>query len=232
MTALEAYGDALFLNNLLSGLPEQVHADIMAHGKRMVLRPGETLFRQGDDAERCYLVLTGRLKLVKLHEEGKEAVMRYAGPGQVIAAIALLKQKEYPVSAQAIDAAEVLGFESGTINRLLLTHPQMALNMLRMLLDRLDDLQNRYLELRAEQVEQRIARSLLRLMQHSGRRTEQGVLIDFSLSRQELADYTATTLYTVSRTLSAWEKSGWVKSERERITITDPHALVELSERS
>jgi CRP/FNR family transcriptional regulator, nitrogen oxide reductase regulator len=232
MTALEAYDDALFLNNLLSGVPEQVHADIMANGKRIVLRPGETLIRQGDDAKRCYLVLTGRLKLVKLHEQGKEAVIRYLGPGQVTAAIALLKQKEYPVTAQAIDAAEVLGFESGTINRLLLTHPQMALNMLRMLLDRLDDLQNRYLELRAEQVEQRIARSLLRLMQHSGRRTEQGVLIDFSLSRQELADYTATTLYTVSRTLSAWEKSGWVKSERERITITDPHALVELSERS
>jgi CRP/FNR family transcriptional regulator, nitrogen oxide reductase regulator len=232
MTALEAYDDALFLNNLLSGVPEQVHADIMANGKRIVLRPGQTLIRQGDDAKRCYLVLTGRLKLVKLHEQGKEAVIRYLGPGQVTAAIALLKQKEYPVTAQAIDAAEVLGFESGTINRLLLTHPQMALNMLRMLLDRLDDLQNRYLELRAEQVEQRIARSLLRLMQHSGRRTEQGVLIDFSLSRQELADYTATTLYTVSRTLSAWEKSGWVKSERERITITDPHALVELSERS
>jgi CRP-like cAMP-binding protein len=46
-----------------------------------------------------------------------------------------------------------------------------------------------------------------------------------------LADYTGTTLYTVSRTLSGWEKSGWIKSGCERITVTDPHALVTFAEK-
>jgi CRP-like cAMP-binding protein len=87
-------------------------------------------------------------------------------------------------------------------------YPQIAINLLGTVVERLDDIQNRYLELQTERVEQRIARSLLRIMKQSGRRTEEGILIDFRLSRQELADYTGTTLYTVSRTLSSWEKRG------------------------
>jgi len=80
-------------------------------------------------------------------------------------------------------------------------------------------------------VEQRIARSLLRIMKQSGRRSGDEIIIDFPISRQELADYTGTTLYTVSRTLSAWEKKGWVKSKKARIIIADPHALVLFSEK-
>jgi CRP-like cAMP-binding protein len=76
--------------------------------------------------------------------------------------------------------------------------------------ERLDDIQSRYLELRAERVEKRIARALLRIMKQSGRKTDEGILIDFRISRQDLADYTGTTLYTVSRMISNWEKKGWI----------------------
>ena len=84
--------------------------------------------------------------------------------------------------------------------------------------------------MQTERVEQRIARSLLRIMKQSGRKTEEGILIDFRLSRQDLADYTGTTMYTVSRTLSSWEQRGWIVSGRERIVVANPHALVTFAE--
>ena len=114
--------------------------------------------------------------------------------------------------------------------KLMLAYPQLVINMLKVAIDRLDDVQTRYLEMSAEQVEQRIARAILRIMRDTGRKTGDGILIDFPISRQELADYTGTTLYTVSRTLSAWSRKGWIKSGREQITVTDPHALVAFSE--
>ena len=114
----------------------------------------------------------------------------------------------------------------------MLEYPPLAMNMLRCTINRLDDLQNRYLEICAEQVEQRIARTLLRFMKQSGHREEDGIRIDFPLSRQELADYTGTTIFTVSRILSTWEKKGWIKSKREQITVRDPHSLVLFSEHS
>lgn len=223
---LSVIANNLSQSNFLFDVAEEFHTSIFERGDRIYLEAMETLFSEGDQANRCYLVLKGRLKLTKLHEQGKTVVVRYVNPGELIAAIAVFKEKNYPVTAEATDAVEVIGWSKQAMMDLMAEFPQLAVNMLRVVIERLDDLQNRYLELYAEQVEQRIARALLRFMQQFGRKTDNGVLIDFRLSRQELAEYAGTTLYTVSRTLSAWEKKGWVISRRERITVSDPHALV------
>jgi CRP-like cAMP-binding protein len=213
-----------------NGIDPRHKEAILARGRPTRLDAGQTLFHQGSPARRCYMVISGRLKLVKLHEQGKEAVLRYIGPGDITAAVAVFKEKAYPLTAVAIGETMVTGWDRATIMALLREFPDLAIHLLQVVVERLDEVQTRYLELNAEQVQQRLARALLRIMKHSGRRTPEGILIDFPLSRQELADYTGTTLFTVSRTLSAWEKNGWVVSGRERITITDPHALVKFSE--
>jgi len=64
----------------------------------------------------------------------------------------------------------------------------------------------------------------------TGRKVPGGIEIDFPITRQDLSELTATTLHTVSRLLSAWEKKGMVQSKRKRITVCDPHALVVLSQ--
>ena len=75
----------------------------------------------------------------------------------------------------------------------------------------------------------RIAHALGRLVVQAGRRTPDGIEIDFPISRQDLAEMTGTTLHTVSRTLSAWESEGIVASGRQKVVITQPHALVAIA---
>jgi CRP-like cAMP-binding protein len=217
-------------SDFLAGIKEECVADILNQGQHIQLKPGEILFMQGDSAHKCHLVLNGRLKLIKVHEQGKETIIRYITPGQVTAAIAVFKEKEYPVTAQAIGSAAVVSWSKNTMVDLMYKYPPLAVNMLQVAIDRLDDIQNRYLELLAEQVEQRVARALLRIMKQSGKKTSDGIEIGFPLSRQELADYTGTTVYTVSRILSVWGKKGWITSGREKITVVDPHALVLFAE--
>ena len=81
-----------------------------------------------------------------------------------------------------------------------------------------------------ERVERRVARALLRLVHDAGRRAEGGVEIAFPVSRQDIAEMTGTTLYTVSRLLSGWEERGIVRSSRQRIVLTKPRALVAIAE--
>ncbi len=203
---------------------------IIRQGKVRELKSGAVLFHQGDPATQSFVVLEGRLKLCILHELGKEIVVRYIGPGELAAMVAVLEGQNYPASAEAVGLTRVVGFERRTMLKIIADHPPVALNMIRNALNRLEEMQNRYLEIYAEQVEQRIARSLLRIMKQAGKRSGDEILIDFPITRQELADYTGTTLYTVSRTLSAWQKKGWVKSKRGRIIIANPHALVLFTE--
>jgi CRP-like cAMP-binding protein len=188
------------------------------------------LFDQEDPAIRFFLVNQGRLKLIKLSEQGKQVILRYIGPGELTAAIAVFKDWRYPVTAESVVNTEVTGWDKPTMVRLMHRYPTIAINLLGIILERINEMQHRYLEVCTEHVNQRIARSLLRLMRRAGSKTKEGILIDIILSRENIAEYSGTTLYTVSRTLSAWEKKGWIKSTREQITITDPHALVNFSE--
>ena len=68
------------------------------------------------------------------------------------------------------------------------------------------------------------------LINQTGRKVSEGIEIDFPITRQDLSELTATTLHTVSRLLSSWEKQGLVMSKRKRITVRDAHALVVLSQ--
>ncbi len=223
-------GDSFRRSEFLSDVSEPQAADILNRGNRVRLKSGEILFRQGDPAYKSFLVLNGRLKLIKLHEEGKEAILRYIGPGELTAIVSLFKGKEYPATAETIVAAVAVGWDKQTMVQLMLEYPPLSVNMLRCTINRLGELQNRYLEICTEQAEQRIARALLRIMRQSGHRVVEGIHVDFPLTRQELADYIGATVFTVSRILSSWERKGWIKSKREQITICNPHALVLYSE--
>lgn len=200
--------------NVFSGLTGEQFDRLGRSGQPIRLPPKVALFRQGEPAEKCYLVQRGRLKLSKLSEAGNEAIIRYIGAGEMAAAVAVLKGRDYPVTAETVEETEVTGWNKSTFVRLLHARPEIAVNMLGVVLERLEEVQQRYLELSSEGVEQRIARTLLRLMQRAGSRRADGVLIEIPLSRQSIADYSGTTLYTVSRILSSWEKNGWIRSGR------------------
>ena len=96
--------------------------------------------------------------------------------------------------------------------------------------ERLQESQARVVEMSTEAVERRIAHALLRLANQGGRKTEEGILIDFPISRQDIAQMTGTTLHTVSRIMSAWEVMEIVSSGRQKVLIRDPHRLYRLAD--
>jgi CRP/FNR family transcriptional regulator, nitrogen oxide reductase regulator len=217
-------------SDLFKGLSPEQCDQIIEDGIYQALKPKGVLFHQGDPAKYFFMVTSGRLKLSKLNENGKEIIIRYIGGGELTAAITSLQGWDYPVTAEAVEDSEVTAWDKATVLKLIETVPTIAFNLLNIVLHRMDDVQNRYLELCTERVEQRIARSLLRLMRSAGVKTPEGIRIDLPLSRQNIAEFSGTTLFTVSRTLSVWVKNGWISSGREKITIIDPHSLVLFSE--
>jgi CRP/FNR family transcriptional regulator, nitrogen oxide reductase regulator len=198
--------------------------------RRRQISAGTFLFHQGDPAEMIYIPVQGRLKLTQITPEGNEVILRYVGVGEMSGATAVFGDTAYPASAETVAETIVLGWDSETMLQLIGQYPRLGFNMLHLLSVRLQELQDRLREMSTERVERRIARALLRLVSQLGRKVETGVLIDLPLSRQDLANMTGTTLYTVSRILSRWEEEGIVEAGREKVLIKHPPRLVMIAE--
>ncbi len=215
---------------LLRGLSPRALEEVAGRASERRVGAGATIFREGEPATAFYLVVAGRVKLTQLAPDGHEVIIRLVGTAEAVAAVAVFEDATYPVTARAISDARLLVWPRDALHEMLLRHPPLAVNAMKMISERLREVQERFRELATERVAQRIARALVRLVRQAGRRVEGGVLIDLPLSRQDLAEMTGTTLYTVSRVLSEWETRGILESGRERVVVRSPHALVALAE--
>ena len=192
---------------------------------------GRTFFREGERAQLFYVLRCGRVKFTQVSAEGHEVILRLIGPGEPFGGVAAFADNaSYPVTARAVEPSEADAWDGARIIELMQQFPAIAINAARMIADRLHELQRQHRELMTERVERRIARALLRLAQQAGRQVEEGVEIDFPLSREDLAQMTGTTLFTVSRTLSAWEQDGLISAGRRRVTVRKPRHLLRVAE--
>lgn len=221
---------ALHQINLFEGLTENELQSICQTGRLLHVEQDTFFFFQGDPADKWYILTQGQVKMTQIGPEGQQVLVRMVAPHEEFGSVALLSGLTYPLSAQAAEDCLGLTWDKPDITTLLSSHPRLAMNALRLMAGRFRELQERYRELATERVEQRVARALLRLERQAGRPLEQGTLIDLSLSRQDLAEMTGTTLYTVSRTLSQWEHRGLIKTGREKVVILDQPGLLNIVE--
>jgi CRP-like cAMP-binding protein len=111
------------------------------------------------------------------------------------------------------------------VDELFTRFPVLAHSARHVVSRRMRELQDRWRELADDRVPERLARTLLRVVQPDGRRFEDGVFPSVPLSRREIAQLTGTTLFTVSRLFGQWERAGVLTASRERVVVTDPAAL-------
>ncbi|MFZ0548711.1 MAG: Crp/Fnr family transcriptional regulator [Candidatus Promineifilaceae bacterium] len=215
---------------LLAGLNTAEQEEVLVNGRLRQIAQGAYFFHQGEDADTLYVITAGRVKLSQVNESGSQVIVDYLGAGNGLGIIVALSNMAYPLSAEAVEACEAVAWDRETMKALMMRNPRLAFNGLDMIAGRFVRLQERFNDMATRQVEQRLARTLLRLVRQFGRRVEHGVLIDIPLSRQNLAEMTGTNLYQISRILSKWEKAGLVSSRRQSIILCKAHELVMIGE--
>jgi len=188
-------------------------------------------FMQDDPATHAYVLGEGRVKMIQITPNGQQIVLRIMTPGQTYGGIALLNpQAGYPATAQAVENSTALAWDTAQLRELVEKEPSISLNVMGLMHGYISELQERQKALVTDRVEQRIARILLKLAAQSGRKIDEGVLIDLPITRQDIAEMSGTTLFTVSRTLNEWERGGLLEIGRERVVIRNPHGLVSISD--
>ncbi|MBN8581251.1 MAG: Crp/Fnr family transcriptional regulator [Anaerolineae bacterium] len=196
------------------------------------LEEGSFFFMQGDEAEYLYILTSGQVKLMQSNPNGQQVNLRTIYPWQMFGALGVTRGPgaTYPATAETLENSTALAIQSAFLNSMMETRSYLSFDLMNLMTSYIQEMQVRYRELATEKVEQRVANALIRLAGQAGIKSEKEAGIELSFSRQDVAEMTGTTVYTVSRLLSEWERRGSIKTGRERITILKPHDLVRIAE--
>lgn len=213
---------------LFSGIPPEDYTRIAAAARVKEFSRGQMLYSEGEPVRQVILLTSGFAKLSQIAQSGTEVILRIGVPGDVFGAMGLFSNGMQCTTAQTIRVCRALVWEASAFKALVERFPVLHLNMVRVFGGYLLELEERFREIATERVGPRVARQLVRLLEHMGQPVDGAV--DIGLSREELGQMTGTTLFTVSRLLSAWEARGIVRPRREGVTVYDVPSLRAISE--
>jgi CRP/FNR family transcriptional regulator, nitrogen oxide reductase regulator len=208
---------------LFAGILPGDYTKIAAGARVKEFTRGEMLYIEGDTVRQVLLLTSGFAKMTKLGMSGTEVLLRFCVPGDALGAAGLFSCGKHCTTAQAFRLCRALVWDAPAFKALVERFPVLHQNMARILSEDLLELEERFHEVATERVGPRVARQLVRLQEKIGRAVNGA--IEIGLSREELAQMTGTTLFTVSRLLSAWEARGIVKARREAVTICDVQSV-------
>lgn len=190
---------------------------------------GVEVFSEGQEVERFFLLLDGHIRVLRTTPGGEQIIALHIAPGQLFGIGAALGRGTYPATALTADECLALVWPNRLWPTFVENYDGFATETYKTVGERVGEMNNRIVEMATQQVEQRVACAILRLITQTGRKVEAGIEIGLPITRQNISDMTGTTLHTVSRLLSGWERDGIVMSERRKITVTAAHRLVLLS---
>jgi CRP/FNR family transcriptional regulator, nitrogen oxide reductase regulator len=215
-----ALAEQLAKMDLFLGLKPAPLTEVARRGQVQRLAKGSLLFAQGAPADRCHALIEGRMRIAQSGAGGDQIIVRFVGPGETFGTVALFTDRRYPAEATAVVDSVEISWPEATLLELIERYPRIALNLVKIVGSRLREAQERLREVATQRVDQRIAHAILRLAGSDAAREGKGDgVIEFPVTRQDIAEMCGATLYTVSRVLTAWEKAGYITTRRKQLTI-------------
>ena len=188
------------------------------------LGKGQILFTSGQEADRFYIVLSGRVKVFRLSPDGREQILHLFGPGHSVGEAALWAGDSFPASAQAIDAGRVLEVRGGQFRSALEAQPALALAIIASLSAKLRQFEALIADLSLKDVTGRLAGLLLEQARQAGREN-----FRLEWTKRDLAGRIGTVAESLSRALRKLEDAELISTRGRDVRILDPQALADLA---
>jgi CRP/FNR family transcriptional regulator, cyclic AMP receptor protein len=190
------------------------------------LAAGETVFREGDASDTCYIVRSGHARAIREHGDGRTLTLAHFGPGDIFGELAMFEDERRSATVETLEETEVVAILGGDMRRLLREHPDIAVKLVVALGRRLRDTNERLTRQSFLSVQSRVAAVLLQLAEAAraeGGQRDDGVLI--TSTQAELAQLAGSSRESASRFLAVLERAGAITQGRGRLTIHDEAAL-------
>ena len=207
-----------------AGLSAFERAQIAQSARMRVFLPDEFVFSQGQPIRHVLLIESGCVKLTQLNSNGNEVILWLHGSRDAVGVFGIPAKCLHTCSARVIERCRALVWDWSKLDGTPLGQ-KLRENISQILSERMQELEERFREIATEKVSKRVAFALVRISTQVGKPGPQG--IEVCLSREELAQLTGTTLFTISRLMSKWAERGLVLPRREAVLVRDPQRLMD-----
>lgn len=189
------------------------------------------IFFQGEPGEYVYFLKSGRVRLYRLLEDGKELTLDYLEPGDIFGELSIIGGYTHDTVAEAVEEAYVCAMRREDFEELLKRNPSLAFQITKLIGLRLQRVEGRIGDLIYKDIPRRLAYILLRLADKYGINDSRGILLRIKLSHKELASLIGSSRETVTLTMNEFKNKGFIENRHRRIIIKDKNALASLQGR-
>lgn len=184
---------------------------------------GEIIYRAGDQSDSLYIVRSGKVRIYRLSESGKEQLVRFLNAGDFTGELALFSESVHEAYAEAVEKTEVCLIKRTDLQKFLLKFPSISLKILAEFSSRLEKSEKQTTRVSTEKVETRLALFLAECIAVN----ESSMEFVLPMSKRDLASFLGTTPETLSRKLTDFEEAGYIKQKPHRkIEVLDLDELL------
>ena len=219
---------ALGKSMLFAGIADQERSALLEIARKKRYPKNSALFSEGDTAHGFFLIVLGKVKVIKIAPDGKEHILHIFGPGEPLGEVAVFSGKHFPASAYTLKESLLLYFPRNAFLDLSTQRPQILLNMLATLSIRLRQFAQKIERLTLKEVASRLAEVLLETARESA--PEKSGVVELKITKGQLASQIGTTPETLSRTFQKLTNLGMITVDRKRVTLLDLEGLEDLAQ--
>ena len=186
---------------------------------------GHVVFSEGDDGDRLFIVLEGKVKITRASADGRENLIAVLGAAEMFGELSLFDPGPRTASVSAITDSTLASLDHDDLRPLLLERPGVAVELLQALAQRLRRTNEAMADLVFTDVPGRVAKALLDLADKFGVVEADGIRVRHDLTQEELAQLVGASRETVNKALSEFAHRGWLRIEGRSVLLLDPERL-------
>ena len=206
---------------LFSALDDAAAHELRQSMVSLKLNKGQVLFKEGQEGDRLYVIVHGKIKLGTQSNDGRENLLSILGPGEMFGELSLFDPEPRTSTATEVTDVRLVSLAHDAVIGLITSNPQTSLELLRRLAQRLRKSNEILADLVFADVPGRVAKAIIDLGERFGVQKEDGLHVNHDLTQEELAQLVGASRETVNKALADFAARGWVKLEPRAVLVID-----------
>lgn len=206
---------------LFSELSDDDLREIVRLAVRQVYKKDNMILIEEEIGSTMFIILDGRVKISRISDDGREVILSILSEGDFFGEMSILDGQNRSANVVTLEDSKIMVIRREDFLQMLHDYPQIAINLLKELAQRLRRSDAQIKSLSLQNATGKVASTLLRIADDSGKIHLGQVEIPRLPPQQDLANMAGTSRETISRVLKALTKQGYLKKEGSRLIIKD-----------